>query len=83
MTTPRQFWFPAKSHGLGWGPPRCWQGWVVLITYLLALSGGAFVILTKPDRAPIFCAYAFALSAQLIVICWLKGEPLSWRWGKK
>ncbi len=83
MTTPRPLWFPAKTYGLGWGPPRCWQGWVVLASYLLLLSGGAYVILTKPERAPVFYAYMAGLTSLLISICWLKGEPLAWRWGKK
>lgn len=24
-------WFPAKSHGWGWGVPKVWQGWVALL----------------------------------------------------
>lgn len=83
MSTPRQIWFPAKTYGLGWGPPRCWQGWVVLASYLLLMTGGAFLILSKPEGAPAFCAYVFGLSALLVWICWHKGEPLAWRWGGK
>lgn len=31
MSAPdRDPWFPAKTVGFGWGPPRRWQGWVVL-----------------------------------------------------
>lgn len=35
------FWFPAKRHGWGWGPPVAWQGWVVLIAYLVLMILGA------------------------------------------
>ena len=59
--TPRQIWFPAKRYGWGWGPPVCWQGWLVTAAYVAAMAGGA-VWLGGPKRAPIFVAYALTLS---------------------
>ena len=35
----RDHWFPAKTVGYGWGPPRRWQGWVVLALYMAAVIG--------------------------------------------
>jgi hypothetical protein len=29
-----------------------------------------------------FLLYVGALSAALVLICWRKGEPPKWRWGK-
>lgn len=77
----KEIWFPAKTHGWGWGPPVCWQGWVVMGVWLFALMGGAVVILREPKNAPIMVAYSFALSLVLCLVCWWKGEKPEWRWG--
>jgi len=34
----REFWFPAKRYGWGWGLPVAWQGWAVLIAYAAVLG---------------------------------------------
>jgi len=82
MQTDDDIWFPAKKYGYGWGLPRCWQGWVVLGTYiaLLALGGVAFI---GTKRAPYFVLWLTFLSVALIAICTWKGEPLRWRWRGK
>ncbi len=75
-------WFPAKRYGWGWGPPRTWQGWLVLAAFVVLLALGA-VVLVPMQRPVCFVAYAAVLCAGLIAVCYLKGEPPSWRWGKK
>jgi len=30
----KDFWFPAKRFGWGWGPPTKWRGWAVLAASL-------------------------------------------------
>lgn len=77
----RDYWFPAKSYGWGWGFPTRWQGWLVLAVYLtLMLAGIAFI---EPAVRPGFYAvYVTLLSGGLLVVCKLKGEPPSWRWGR-
>ena len=77
-----KIWFPAKTYGLGWGPPICWQGWVVLIAYSGLLTGGAFLFFPLSKDVPVFVLYALGLTLILILVCWLKGEKLDWRWGK-
>ena len=42
-TGTRKYWFPAKRYGWGWGPPSAWQGWAVLVTYLVLVLGGILV----------------------------------------
>jgi hypothetical protein len=75
-------WFPAKTYGWGWGLPCAWQGWLVLVCYLALMLGGIFLI--QPDAHPVFFAvYTVALSLILIAICWWKGEPPAWRWGRR
>jgi hypothetical protein len=72
-------WFPAKTHGWGWGFPCRWQGWVAFLGYTLAMIGGTPI--AKTDLG-LFIAYACFASSVLITICWWKGEKPSWRWGK-
>lgn len=82
MGDQNNYWFPAKQYGWGWGPPRTWQGWAVLVTFAVLLAAGAFILL--PDgRTLSFLGYAFALCALLTAVCYLKGERPRWRWGKK
>ena len=73
---------PGKALRLGLGPPRARQGWLVLAAFVALLALGAIVIL--PTRQPVcFVAYAAVLCATLVAVCYLKGEPPWWRWGKK
>jgi len=77
--TPR-YWFRAKRYGWGWGLPATWQGWIVLLSYLaLVLGGIPFVQVSKGSI--VYLAYVAVLTAALVVICWLTGEPPRWRWG--
>jgi len=75
----RTIWFPAKTYGYGWGPPICWQGWVVVLIYIALLAGGARWLM--PHKSA-FVPYAIGLSLALTFICWLKGEKPAWRWGR-
>lgn len=82
METPRierTYWFPAKRYGWGWGLPVTWQGWIVLAAF--AGLSGAGVLLFPPNAKIVpLLIYVFLLTAGLIAICWLKGEPPRWRW---
>ena len=79
---PTKYWFPAKTYGWGWGPPITWQGWVVLAIYVVLVVVGAVVV--NPDRHPTACIVGLTvLSAAMLVVCYLTGEPLRWRWGER
>jgi hypothetical protein len=78
----KQYWFPAKRYGWGWGFPTMWQGWAVFITYFGLILTGAVAVLPIYG-APGFAAYTGVHSIVLIAICWVKGEPPQWRWGNK
>ncbi|MFL9863653.1 hypothetical protein PQR67_05665 [Paraburkholderia fungorum] len=81
MSSEHKYWFPAKRYGWGWGFPSRWQGWVVLIVYIALMCLDAYRF--PPDREPVtFALVVVLLSAALLAICWLKGEPPRWRWGK-
>lgn len=73
-------WFPAKRYGWGWGLPTCWQGWTVLLGFLVALLSGGLMI--DPHIHPLgYGLHALGCSALLIAVCWWKGERPRWRWG--
>jgi hypothetical protein len=74
-----KIWFPAKKYGWGWGPPNCWQGWVVLAVWFTLWVGGALLIL--PNNG-LFILYAVILGAAIIIACLIKGDKPRWRWGK-
>jgi hypothetical protein len=78
MTEHSTYWFPAKRRGWGWGMPRAWQGWAVMGTFAFLLLVGALVLLPKYGSFT-FVAYAACLCVGLVVVCWIKGEPPTWR----
>ena len=81
MDSSKDYWFPAKRYGWGWGLPQRWQGWAVLAVYFIAL--GALISLLPPTEHELgFVASVALLSVALTLVCWLKGEPPRWRWGK-
>ncbi|MGB8326382.1 MAG: hypothetical protein WCE48_02255 [Steroidobacteraceae bacterium] len=75
-----EYWFPAKRYGWGWGLPIRWQGWVVVVGYLVLLFGG-MVVIDPRTRAGAFSVYVVVLSLVLVVVCLRTGEPPRWRWG--
>ncbi len=77
--TEKKIWFPAKRYGWGWGLPVCWQGWVVMIVWVLLLVAAQLLLLRHPVW---FAVCIVGLAAGLIGICLWKGEKPRWRWGK-
>lgn len=39
----KKYWFPAKKYGYGWGLPVTWQGWVVVVSYLVLITATVFL----------------------------------------
>ncbi len=78
-TRERRYWFPAKRRGWGCGLPTAWQGKAVLAVYFTLAISGAFAFLPTHGKAD-FLAYIALLTAILLGVCWLKGEPPRWRW---
>lgn len=76
-----EYWFPAKRYGWGWGLPIRWQGWIVMIVYVALLALDAYAFL-RAQHLVMFFVVAVLLNFILVLICWLKGEPPRWRWGK-
>ena len=81
MQDEKQYWFPAKRFGWGWGLPITWQGWLILAGFIVLVTLGT-VILNPATHVLAFSIYVLILTLLFVVICWIKGEPPSWRWGK-
>lgn len=77
MASEREYWFPAKRYGWGWGFPRRWEGWVAIAIFLGLLVVGNIVV----RSVTVLIAYDVVIAGLLVLVCWLKGEPPRWRWG--
>jgi hypothetical protein len=79
---PHNYWFPAKRYGWGWGLPVSWQGWLVLVIFFTLIAVGIWLF--PPHKVPgRFIAYVVVTSVIFAGVCWMKGEPPRWRWGKE
>ena len=76
------YWFPAKAYGVGWGLPVTWQGWAILLVYIAAMIVTAF-LRSPTSNSRVFIGLSFAYTIALIIVCYIKGERLNWRWGSK
>jgi len=77
----KRYWFSAKTYGWGWGLPLMWQGWVVYgVAAILFIV--AFFIFPPASHLIPFLGSTWVVVLLLIAVCWLKGEPPRWRWGK-
>jgi hypothetical protein len=77
----KKYWFSAKTFGWGWGLPTAWQGWLVYGITAALLIAGPFLFSVR-DQPWHFQAYIWGVVLVLLAICWIKGEPPRWRWGK-
>ena len=81
MQTEPKYWFPAKRYGWGWGIPNSWKGWLVLAFFSGLFVLGSFIFPPSTNLGG-YLVYIAALCGLLIGVCWFKGEPTRWRWGK-
>lgn len=79
MTSDPRYWFPAKRHGWGWGVPRRWHGWAVLLLYTLVIGTAAVAGRGAAWQIPVFVVATLGV----LVVCLVKGEPATWRWGRE
>ena len=68
------FWFPAKTHGWGWGLPVTWQGRAVMAAYAAVLAA-AIVLLQRRQKKVAFTTVVVAATAVLVAVCFVTGEP--------
>ncbi len=81
----KNIWFKAKEYGYGWYPAN-WKGWLTLMIFILVVALNFLRIensFTSERNILIrFIPQSLILVLILILICYLKGEELKWRWGK-
>lgn len=70
------WWFPLRRYLPGWGLPICWQGWTVLVGYLVLLIGPCPFLLGWPKGHLVYVGYAVVLTLVLGVVMAKKGEPI-------
>jgi len=74
-------WFAAKRYGYGAGPPIAWQGWALLIGYILLIVGAGALIrsgwLAYASVVTMITAVFIAIVARTTRGGW------RWRWGEK
>lgn len=77
-----RYWFPRKRYGWGWGWPTTWEGHIVMISYFVLLFAG--IKMFNPSTFLLsYLTYVTAITAALVVVCYIKGEPPGWSWGGK
>lgn len=74
-------WFAAKKHGYGAGLPIAWQGWAVLIAYMLAMIGSTVAFHDEPLAMIAIIVPATLLL--LIVAARTTRGGWRWRWKKE
>lgn len=80
---PKGYWFKRKLFGWGWVPVT-WQGWVVVLIYILLVISFALTIdKNSPTNEVVFTFILpiTLLTIAMIRICYKKGEKPKWQWG--
>jgi len=81
MTKGGPEWFHPKRYGFGAGLPCAWQGWLVLVGFLTAISLAATLLAERNPIAFFAIVTPLTLMFILIVLRTTKGGA-QWRWGK-
>lgn len=71
------YWFEPKRNGYGAGWPSAWQGWALLVGYLVIVGLSAAFLLRHSIVA--YFVITTAATAALLVICARKTRG-GWRW---
>ncbi len=74
-------WFAPKRYGYGAGLPISWQGWVLLLAYLLLLGLATLVI--RYTWAGYFSIVTTLTVALLVVMARTTRGGWRWRWGER
>jgi hypothetical protein len=78
---PSAYWFRAKRYGWGWGLPASPAGWVFFLSWLVMLIAGLAWL--RRFNGLLAALFLGLMTALLLVVCYMKGEPPAWRWGDR
>ena len=73
-------WFAAKRFGYGAGMPIAWQGWALLLSYVLALIGLGFLAERLQGEALAWLILAMVLLTIALVVVARARTSREWRW---
>ena len=74
-------WFAPKRYGYGAGLPISWQGWAIMLGFLLVCAADAYFFGDKPER---LIAILIPAVVTLIVVTARKTRGgWRWRWGEE
>jgi hypothetical protein len=77
-----EHWFEQKRYGYGAGPPKTWQGWVLILLYLGIIAAGVWVSVSVPRTAHWMMLGIFIVTVPFLLICRAKTRGgWRWRWG--
>lgn len=77
-------WFAAKRFGWGWGLPCAWQGWVVMVAWVVLLLAGVLGLLFALEGGlgiALVVVFVLVMVGIQLGLCLWKGERPRWRWG--
>ncbi len=74
-------WFEPKKYGWGSGLPVTWQGWLVMLIYLLVVIGSA--VLLEDNPWAIGSVMVTATAIFLVIAARTTRGGWRWRWGDK
>jgi len=69
-------WFAARRYGFGSGRPITWQGWVVTIVFMGAVTGLTLLLHERPFQM----VAAIVLPTLLFMVISAKTTRGGWRW---
>jgi len=76
-----RYWFRAKRYGWGWGLPSSPAGWTFFLSWIVMLVVGVVWLKRHQSLPP--AGFVAMMTSLLVLVCYKKGEPPSWRWGNK
>ncbi len=78
-------WFAAKSYGYGAGLPIAWQGWMLMMLYVAALTGIGLLSKIPHTLARVGTfMLLLIITAIFIAVCRQRTQGgWKWRWGRK
>ena len=77
-------WFAPKRYGYGAGLPIAWQGWALLLSYVLATIGVAALVGNSGGAPGTALALISLLTVPLILIARRRTRGgWRWRWGER
>lgn len=69
-------WFKPKKFGYGSGLPCSWQGWVLIIGYMLLVTVASFLL----ERRPLALMALMVPATILLLVVAAKTTEGGWRW---